>query len=124
MSCDWFFHCATCDEDGWGRGHDLNRQCDALKALVPHFPLFAQLARAGFDVDRDSLNVYGGSVPSGLCEWVCQHDGHRILVKSEYGDIADLCSRPIRCAACGSDRLRCGLPDHHGGECAPTEGPP
>lgn len=122
MSRDWGFYCATCDEEGWGRYGDFNHQEQGFKDLLPHLPFFAEVARRGFDVDFESLGVYGNQ-RSGLAAWALKHDGHRILVRSEYGEISEHCGRSVNCPTCGGDRLHCGLPDGHDGPCTLTEGP-
>lgn len=68
MSRDFFLRCVTCDppQPGarwadprfcWGDGSDLNHKGDELLALLPHLPLFATVARAGFDIAGDSLGL-------------------------------------------------------------------
>lgn len=92
MSCDFYLRCATCytadDRAGttWGYGADFNRQGDQLLALLPHLPLFAQLAEAGFDVDTRSLDLSGSCYPSGLAAFAKAHAGHDVQVWNEYGE--------------------------------------
>lgn len=99
MSRDFHFRCVTCDPPSnlqrdysnyaagstWGYGADLNWQGDKLLDLLPHFPLFAELGRTGFDVSPESLNLYGGYQPAGLAEYAWNHDGHDVRVWDEYG---------------------------------------
>ena len=54
--------------------------------LLPHLPLFASVARAGFDIDPESLRVHGSSPARGLGAFALEHDGHTIEVFDEYGD--------------------------------------
>jgi hypothetical protein len=114
MSTDWHLFCATCEEDGWGYGADLNHRNLALKALIPHMTLFAAVGRAGFDIDPESFDFYGSGT-RGLAAWAAKHDGHRIRVKSEYGAFDDECSEWIHCPACGHQDMRCTLPEGHDG---------
>lgn len=98
MSRDFHLRCVTCDpprprsvdySDGracWGKGHDWNWCGDDLLALLPHLPLFATVARAGFDIDGGSLRI-GGRIDgcNGIAAFALAHDGHDVRVWDEYG---------------------------------------
>ena len=92
MSRDFHYRCATCDpaNEGWsahwGRGADLNWQGDRLLALLPFFPMFAALAAAGFEVDPESLELYGSYRPGGLAAYAMAHQDHDVQVWDEYGE--------------------------------------
>lgn len=93
MSRDFHLVCVTCAPDPtsagpsatWGRWCDFNHQGDKLLALIPHLPLFARVAEAGFGIDGDSLDIYGSSrEPIG--EFARLHATHDVRVWDEYGE--------------------------------------
>jgi hypothetical protein len=130
MSRDFFLECRTCDPDRaqliehntWGQGYDLNWDGDNLLKLLPRFPLFATIYRAGFEVDVQTLNLRGNA-PSGLGAFAAAHEGHDIQVWDEYGSRwlgGETCDETIHCGTCAS-YTRCLLPRNHEGDHSPLD---
>ena len=92
MSRDFHYRCATCEPDGnpssgsrlWD-WCDLNWRQDQLVALLPHFPLFASVAAAGFGIDHASLGIGSGPQGDSVGDYARAHLGHVIEVWDEYG---------------------------------------
>lgn len=96
MSRDFFLRCVTCDppkpgvrwdsQSCWGAGSDLNHKGDELLALLPHLPLFAAVARAGFDIAGDSLGLTARDHSCrAIGEFARAHADHDVRVWDEYG---------------------------------------
>lgn len=117
MSCDWFYYCETCKVDGWGAGADFNNMSDELIRLLDYFPLLVQIGKANIRVDVSRFG-FCSSRDDDVARWAVQHEGHDILVKSEYGQIFGLCSKPIQCPTCEHKSYKCSLPVRHDGNCA------
>lgn len=120
MSRDFFLYCATCRVAGPGQGGDCNWQQAGFLALIPHMPLFAQVGRAGFEIDRESLGILGNRL-GGVSSFAEQHDGHKIVVADEYGEVWGECSKRITCLSCGNEDKRCRRAADHDGPCSPDE---
>ena len=85
MSTYWGYCCKTCDtetEHWFNHGEDqLNEYITARKVIE----------QSGYEFYWASLSVLGGDWALGeMDEFLNQHKGHEIALKSEYGDIVDL----------------------------------
>lgn len=115
MSTDWDVFCLDCRE---GHGFsDANHQDQLMRDLIANAPALAALGRSLALRPVDLLQVtlcglYGGVHP----EWFAAHEGHRLVPRSEYGDVDGACGKPVRCA-CGMQRP-CVRDRDHRDECS------
>ena len=87
MSKHWGYYCADCEEttDTWfNHGEDRLSQYAEIHALIDGREFcWIEIGLVGDNDNLHEMNVF-----------LCQHRGHRIKLKSEYGDFTDM--EPIK----------------------------
>lgn len=111
MSTSYSFYCLDCKvEDRWGHNFDRRLPCiQEILAALDGILAFARLVPKDSDLGivwlGDTLPLY----------FFREHDGHRIMARSEYGDLHDACEADVTCTSCGHDMYRCQLTRGHDG---------
>lgn len=88
MSTYWGY---LCRDDGDASPCWLNRGQDVLRGIAaawPHIKALREADTAGY-IDVSVMGGRGWAEPSPI-EWLQAHDGHTIVLESEYGDEAPL----------------------------------
>ena len=109
MSNDWRIHCNDCDEHA---GFEINHGSEELARLLARRN---ELAAVGH-VEGLVIEVWGSNYP--LPAWFKRHEGHKIVVRSEYGYDFEDCAQYASCSCCKA-RFVCRLPKGHDGDHAP-----
>lgn len=117
MSNRWDLHCVRC---GAGAGIGWNHGDDALAEMLPHLKGLADLARLMRVLpSRVEVTVrcgFGEGSPD--MDFFVEHEGHPIVVMSEYGYRLGDCNRRI-----GNTFDDCRLAEGHDGDCSPDRPP-
>jgi hypothetical protein len=113
MSCDWNIFCLDCEETE--RFNDANHQVDLMRDIIKAAPGIAALAPywkylKNHDVE---LNTHYGHIN---VEFFAKHATHRLVPRSEYGEIDGTCAKDVRCP-CKRNHY-CVLPKEHAGDCS------
>ena len=114
MSSHWDLHCVKCNA---GAGIGWNHGGKRLAALLPHLKALADVARLKrallpTDVEITVRCGFGDDSPD--MEFFIEHEGHPIVVTSEYGYRLGDCNKCIEGAF-----TDCRLAEGHDGDCSP-----
>lgn len=78
MSERWWYYCADCDRDSGA--FNINHGQNVLRDVARHWSALRDIYRNAGWLD---ITVLGHG--SGGLNWLDEHDGHRVLLQSEFG---------------------------------------
>ncbi len=113
MSNHWDLHCTKCNADAglwWNHGDR------GLAEVLPHLGALASMARLMRELPSEvKVEVrFGLSDGAPDMDFFIEHDGHPIVVLSEYGYRLGDCNKRIEGAF-----TDCRLAEEHDGDCSP-----
>lgn len=112
MSEKWDIYCVDCDKEH-DAGETNHMHMEIVKAVL-HSNAIAGLADFANDVNYFQLDI--GRFAHLNPAWFAKHRGHKLVPRSEYGDIDGKCNKRVECSTCGSDYYHCILDADHKGE--------
>jgi hypothetical protein len=112
VSTYWFVNCETCHEkcgDLWG-----NHQSEGAARIVAAAPKLALVPglRVNTYVSFGFCDDHGEPGSYVDTDWFVKHAGHKIVAKSQYGEIDGTCAERADCPTCGN-RGYCKLDRGH-----------
>lgn len=107
MSRHWDAYCLNCQV---GSGMRVQNGADLVSRVILHAQALAMLS----DEFGVTTTICGSDRVN--LTWFKTHSTHRLVVRSEYGEILGSCSQPVECSQCHGMPLCCVLLSSHSGE--------